>query len=185
MSRELSYPSRWDFNVNGFYSYQEYRKAVEFEKLTAFAFDRQTRELVGSNEELAAVGIQVGQAITSQLGAVKDTLSGGFQALAGQLDGIDGTLQDIHATLGMGLSIIGINTGRMADTLDQLLHAVKNPSLTWALEQYEIARDEVRRGLLVEAYETLQKAIKGFGSNPGYKTEFRFHLLLGSLHLSV
>lgn len=176
MSRALSYPTRWDFDIDGHYTYPEYRKAVEFEKLTAFAFDRQTRQLVANNDELARAGLQATEITNDQLGSIKESLSSGLSA-------IDESLHGIHETLGMGLSVIGINTGRMADTLDQLLHSIRNPSLTWSLEQFEISRDEIRRGLFKEALETIQRAINGYGSNAGHKTEFRFHMLLGSLYL--
>lgn len=57
------------------------------------------------------------------------------------------------------------------------------PSQTWAYEQFGLAREEARKGLFPEALESLHRSINGHGSNIGFKTEFRFHFLVGQIRL--
>jgi tetratricopeptide (TPR) repeat protein len=82
-----------------------------------------------------------------------------------------------------GFSEMLISLGHINDSLVELLKITKTPAQTWAYEQFEMARDEFRRGLYSESLESVTKAISGYGSNPGYKTEFRFHFLQGTILL--
>jgi tetratricopeptide (TPR) repeat protein len=73
--------------------------------------------------------------------------------------------------------------GRVNDSLQELIAVAKTPAETWAYNQYEIARDAIRRELYPEAVEALRRAINGHGDHVGYKLEYRFHYTLGILYL--
>ena len=183
----FSYPARYDFFLNTELSYQERLESIKVEKLATPLFDAHARQLIASNEELSVRGIKAIQASSEQIsgaiGQQTEILEGALGAISDGVDELNSSLQDIAVTLSAGFSEIILQQGRMADSLEQLVKLAANPSLTWALEQFNLARDEVRRGLYEEALESIQRAINGFGSNIGYKTEFRFHGLLGMLRL--
>lgn len=86
-------------------------------------------------------------------------------------------------TLHWGFSELLISVGGVSDRLDELIRIARTPSQVWAYEQFEIARDEFRRRLFPESINSIKRAIEGYGSNPGFPTEFRFHFLLGTLRL--
>lgn len=54
---------------------------------------------------------------------------------------------------------------------------------TWAAEQFDLARDALRRGRAHEAFTAIQKAITGDESHAGQRHAFRAHFLLGMLRL--
>jgi tetratricopeptide (TPR) repeat protein len=89
----------------------------------------------------------------------------------------------VIATLQWGFSELLLSCGGLQDSLHQLIAIARTPSQTWAYEQFEIARDEFERQLYSESLESLRRAIDGHGSNAGYKTEYRFHFLLGTIRL--
>jgi tetratricopeptide (TPR) repeat protein len=94
----------------------------------------------------------------------------------------EGTAKTVD-TLNWGFSEVLISLGQMNIELGELVRLTRAPSQTWACEQFEIARDEFRRKLYPEALQSGTRAIEGLGSNPGIKTEFRFHFLVGTIRL--
>jgi tetratricopeptide (TPR) repeat protein len=94
----------------------------------------------------------------------------------------EGTAKTVD-TLNWGFSEVLISLGQMNIELGELVRLTRAPSQTWACEQFEIARDEFRRQLYPEALQSATRAIEGLGSNPGIKTEFRFHFLVGTIRL--
>lgn len=183
----FTYPARYDHYLNTRMTYREHLEATRFEKLATPAFDSHARQIIASDEELAARGVRAveasGERISSAIGRQTEVLEGSLNAVSDGMDELNSSLGDIASALNAGFSEMILLQGRMADSLEQLVVLVANPSLTWALEQFTLARDEVRRGLFLEAMESIQRAIGGYGSNAGYKTEFRFHGLLGVLQL--
>lgn len=73
--------------------------------------------------------------------------------------------------------------GHMNDALDELIKISKTPVQTVAFNHFEIARDAFRQGLLQESLEELQKAISGDPTSSGYKLEWRFHQMVGTICL--
>jgi hypothetical protein len=69
----------------------------------------------------------------------------------------------------------------MADALEDLLAAVKTPTKTRAYEHFDDARTAFSRGHFRDALDLIEKAISGDHTSSGYKLEWRFHLLKGSI----
>ncbi len=111
----------------------------------------------------------------------------GFTLLSENIEAVESAIRqgtdEIVSTLNWGFSEVLISLGRMNDSLTELVKLARTPSQTWAFEQFEIARDEFRRTLYPEALDSITRAISGHGSNTGYKTDFRFSFLLGTLRL--
>lgn len=166
-----------DWTATATISYGDFLRAKQFEHSIRFAIDEQTKQLVGSNKQLLARGFtQVGE-----------KLENGFSVLSADLNAVEDAFRDgareFVSTLEWGFGAALMRLDRVNANLAELIALAKTPSQKWAYEQFEIARDEHRRGLYPEALESVTRAINGHGSNVGYKTEFRFHALLGTLRL--
>jgi tetratricopeptide (TPR) repeat protein len=163
--------------------YRDYLQAKSFVRdITAsvkqvqYSISESTRETIGTLEQIHERGYELATAIGSQL-------SEGFETISWKLDDVSQGIDSLNAKFdwGFGQMIAGI--GRVNDTLQELVAIAKTPTATWSFEQYEIARDAIRRGLYPEALEALLHAINGHGNHIGYKLEFRFHYVLGILYL--
>ena len=167
-------------------SYADYLQAKSFvtdiqrgQRGIEHAVSKQTREIVASQEELHAQEMKLHG---SGFGQLSENLEG----IAFRLDKIHGAIKDLDATFHWGFTKMLASMGRLNDSLEQLIAIAKTPAQTWAYNQYKIARDAMRKELYPEALESLNNAISGLGSNPGYKLEYRFHhtkgiILLGSV----
>ena len=180
MSGESRYVTSTDFYNKSGLSYRDYLQARQFERSIRFGIREQTKAIVGSNESLA----------NYQVRAIEDntaSIERGFSNLSLELESVKDQIkisgERIEAVLDWGFSETLASLDRINDTLKDLIRIAQNPSQIWAFEQFTIARDEFRRGLYEEAVESLTRAISGYGANPGNKTEFRFHYLLGVIHL--
>ena len=137
---------------------------------------RRTREVIASNEAMARDNIRAIEANT-------DALNAGFDRLSYGLDNISSGISDLNATFHWGFSQLLSSMGRMNDSLSELINISKTPAQTAAYEQYEIARDAFRRGLYEECMESLTKAISGDSTSSGYKLEWRFYQMKGTVQL--
>lgn len=168
-------------------SYADYLQTKEF--ITELSDgSRAIEHTVSSNgREVVATIEDLNRANCEVFGEVADTinmrLDAGFERIAIRLDDIGTELRELNATFHWGFSNLLASVGRANDTLEQLLMAAKTPTQTWAYEQYEMARDAMRSHLYAEALELLNRAIDGYGSNAGYKLEWRFHYSKGLIHL--
>ncbi len=166
-------------NLSGI-SYVDYLQARKFEKSIHYEIQKQTKDIIASNEELAKKKIRAEE-------KTKESIERGFTRISYDLDLIHKSIHDgfnsINTTLEWGFAEILVSLAILNDTISELVRISKTPSQTWAFEQYNIAQDEFRRGLYPEAFESINRAITGYGTNPGYKSEFRFHFLLGTLRL--
>lgn len=160
--------------------YIDHLRSRQLEKSIRYTIQDQTSAIIASNKQLASQQISV---LQSHEAAMKD----GFLAVSENISSLEDSLREgmsqLSAVFEWGFSEILISLGHVNDSLRQLIQIAKTPSQTWAYEQFEIARDEFRRGLYQEALESVQRAINGFGSNAGFKSEFRFHFLLGTIHI--
>jgi len=89
----------------------------------------------------------------------------------------------LNAGFQWGFGHIIARTGAMDTSFETLGHLAKTPSQVAAYEQFEMARDAFRRGLHLEALEALDIAISGNKASPGYKLEWRFHMMKGVIRL--
>ena len=148
---------------------------------------RQTREVIASNEALARENIRMMEAstdrIASGLADIDSTLNAGFDRLSYDLQDISSGISELNATFHWGFGELIAGIGHMNDTLSELIKIAKTPVQTVAFNHFEIARDAFRQGLLQEALEELQKAIQGDHTSPGYKLEWRFHQMMGTIRL--
>ncbi len=144
---------------------------------------RQSREIVATLEELNERGIRVADEARRELTGLRADVREGFEQVTLGLEGMSKAIDDLNATFHWGFSRLISGVGRMSDTLEELVALAKTPSQTWAYEQFEIARDALRRQLYREALAALDRAINGKGDNVGYALEWRFHHLKGVILL--
>jgi len=124
---------------------------------------------------------------------LKRVLFKGRMPIGGMMVGIDRmndgikdverAINSIGATFEWGMSSLLAEIGGMKDSLDSLIQTSRTPVQTWAYNQFEIARDAFRQGLYLEALESLETAIVGNATSPGYKLEWRFHHMKGVIQL--
>ncbi len=157
-------------------SYGDYLQTQQFEQSIRYGIDDQTKQIIASNEQLSRDNYQI-------MGQVNDGISSGFTNLSVDVEQLTSAVNDLSRVFSWGFSQALISLGRMNDSLVELAKYAKSPAQTWAYEQFEIARDEFKRGLYQESLDSVMKAINGYGSNPGYKTDFRFYFLQGTIQL--
>lgn len=183
-------------------SYQDYLQARSFSQditsatreaghRVSMEVSRQTREVIASDQALAREGIaameianqRLSSTLSDGLSDLSSTIDEGFTRLSYDLQGISTGVSELNVTFhwGFGQMIAGI--GRMNDALSELIKTAKTPAQTAAYEQYEIARDAFRQGLYPECIEALDKAISGDHTSSGYKLEWRFHQMKGTIQL--
>lgn len=157
-------------------TYPDYLQLRSFENSIQFGIEKQTKQLIATNEQISRKHLHV-------LEETKNGITTLSASMASVEDSINRGVAELNATFQWGFSEMLVALGRMRDQLDHLVKLAQTPSQTWAYEQFDISRDEFRRGLYEEALESIQRAINGYESNTGHKTEFRFQFLLGSIYL--
>lgn len=161
-------------------TYTDYLQQRQFHDSHVIQVSRQTKELITAGND--ALGAQIRQmkrleeaqeqaayAIVCSVRELKEATQEGFSAIGSVLE--------------WGFAELILQAGRTNDLLDDILNALRTPSLTWAYEQFERARTLYRREHYKDALEALQYAIEGHGNNLGDKTEYRFHYLKGMVKL--
>ena len=126
-----------------------------------------------TNETLELISFRLG-GIQDKLDVANFNIVSGFQALFVKADELNDSLA--HISCGIESVNRSINT---------LIGIARTPAQTWAYNQYEIARDALRRKLFPEALEALNFAINGSPQNAGHKTDYHFHQLRGVLLLGI
>lgn len=139
-------------------------------KRVSLAVQSGTREIVASQDGLHDQGVHLETAVRH-----------GFDQLSWDIQEVSGAVDNLNATFEWGFNAILCHTGRMADALEALLAAVKTPTKTRAYEHFDDARTAFSRGHHRDALELIDKAIAGDHTSSGYKLEWRFHLLKGSI----
>ncbi len=153
-------------------------------KKVSMDISRQTRDIIASNESLQREHLELLNASTDRtVGALND----GFERLSYSMDaGFDRLsegISELNATFHWGFGAVLASIGHMNDTLSELVKIAKTPVQTVAFEHFEIARDAFRKRLYRESLEELDKAIFGDHTSAGYKLEWRFHQMKGTLQL--
>lgn len=153
-------------------------------KHISMEISHQTREIIASNEALARENISVMEASNTRLAStVSDGLSELSDTISYGLQDISSGISELNGKFHWGFSQMIAGMGRMNDSLEELIKIAKTPAQTAAYEQFEIARDAFRKELYVECMEALNKAISGDHTSTGYKLEWRFHQMKGTLLL--
>ncbi|MDP2999956.1 MAG: hypothetical protein Q8N47_20895 [Bryobacterales bacterium] len=115
--------------------------------------------------------------------SLQTSVAEGFEQLSFDVQALTAGVSELTAAFHWGFSELLTTVGRVNATLVELVKIAKTPAQTWAYEQFEIARDAFRQNLYPEALEYLNRAINGYVGNTGYKLEYRFHYLWGTILL--
>ena len=111
----------------------------------------------------------------------------GIAAAASQVtDAVHEVSSEVRAAseiMEWGFSAMLNEMAEMSTTLKALLQCVREPSQTWAYEQFEIARDNFRKGNYEDCLKRLDYAIDGYQTHLGYPEEWRLHQLKGDIYL--
>ena len=153
-------------------SYFDYLQAKSFEKSIRYEIKESTRSIIASHEELHSENFEI-----------ICNFSKNIEQLSFVMEGIADEIKELTSIFEWGFSEVLSKLGHINDSLQELIKIAKTPSQTWAYEQFEIARDAYRQCLYEEALEYLSHAINGHGTYTGYKLEYRFHFLLGTIRL--
>ena len=111
----------------------------------------------------------------SELGYQTDSI----RHMAISLEGLDHELSGLRAEAREGLDRIALRLDDIQISLAEMVRIANSPSQTWALEQFDIARQAYELGEYEEALRYVSQAIDGFSSNSGYSLDYRFHYLKG------
>jgi len=145
---------------------------------------RQTREIIASNESLRREHLELLNAETDRtVGALNDGFERISYSMGAGFNNLSDGIPELNATFHWGFGTILASIGHMNDTLSELVKIAKTPVQTLAFNHFEIARDAFRQGLYRESFEELDKAILGDHTSSGYKLEWRFHQMKGTLQL--
>ena len=146
-------------------TYLDYLQARSFERSFKSEISTGTRSIIASNEELQR----------RHIGAV-EAVSRGIEQLSFDV-------QELTATFQWGFSELLTAVGRVNDALTALVEIARTQEKTWAYEQFEDARNAFRQGLYDDALESVGRAIDGYSGHTGYKLEYRFHYLVGTIRM--
>jgi tetratricopeptide (TPR) repeat protein len=178
--------------------YKDYLQLASFEEGITSQISKSSREIIGSNEEVARQNARISSLNTSATQKAMQELTGsvteGFEQISYDLGRISNELRDlttvttegfadISATLNWGFSELIFESRQMNASLKDLIKLAQTPGKNWNYEQFNDAREAMRRELFEDALECITKAIEGDSNHGGFKLEFRFHMLLGQLRL--
>lgn len=162
---------------------REYLQAKSFEdsikneiSLVRGSLDESTTKLIASTQ-------QSDQWFDDQARKLQDSMSEGFDGMTRELCDVRGDLSVLNSTFTWGFSEVLLSLGRLRDSVEDLILAVKSPSKNWAYEKYRDAQVALRRELYDKALEYIEQAIGGFQGHTGYDLEHRFHFFKGTICL--
>jgi len=156
------------------------RAGKEASNRISMEMSHQTREVIASNETLAYENIV---AIAESTDRITGALKEGFERLSYEMTSISDGIAELNATFHWGFGEVIASLGHMNDTLTELVKIAKTPVQTVAFNHFDIARDAFRQQLYQECIEELEKAISGDHTSAGYKLEWRFHQMMGTVRL--
>ena len=144
----------------------------------------QTRDVIASDESLHRENMELFTASTDQtVGAFNE----GFECFSYSMDTgfeqVSSGISELNAHFHWGFSAVLASLGHTNDALSDLVKIAKTPVQIAAFNHFEIARDAFRQGLYRECFDELDKAILGDHASEGYKLEWRFHQMKGTLQL--
>lgn len=164
----FSYGKNFDY-----YSYLEQQS--HFNRL-ALDVDKSILSIIDSNERLARENIQVMRDLDSNLHS-------GLVRLEVQLDRIGESVDQVAWICSEGFAKITLQLNHIGSKLESIERLTKNPSRTWAYEQYRIAKEAYLRNKFYESLSSINMALDGHESHLGYRLDHRFYLLRGLVRL--
>ena len=125
------------------------------------------REIVATKEQLNRHNV-----------ALSKSDKDGFEILSFDPRHIAPPLVSINESLKQGFAEI-------VDSLDELKQIARNPSFTWAMEQYLVAKRAFLADWHEEAFTHIGWALNGHGNSSGFDLDFRFHFLHGLIRMGA
>lgn len=186
-ARYLGHPGFFSNPSDVSINYTDYLQTRQFVDSVRWEIQDSTKTLLAGTKENTNSAIrQIEKSSNDNVNALGEVASATYE-LSLSMDELrketERGFARVGSVLDWGFSALIAATTRLGDKLEELIQVAKTPSQTWALEQFEMARDSTRKGLYPEAIEFLKNAIGGFASHTGNITEWRFHFLLGVVRL--
>lgn len=103
---------------------------------------------------------------------IEVALSEGFKGTISALEGIESSIE-------AGFALTHEQLRKVNASLSELIAIQKNPTSTWACEQFSIARTLYEKGFDSDALSHLNFAISGADGHTGYPLEYRFYTTKG------
>ena len=162
----------------------------EIERKISMDILRKTRDIIASEElikesmELVTVLSAVTvSSLNNGFEQLLYSMDSGFNRLSDRLEQKTEGISELDATFHWGFGAVLASLGHMNDSLSELVKIAKTPDQTVAFNYFEIARELFRQGRYRKSLEELDKAISGDHTFAGYKLEWRFHQMKGTLLL--
>lgn len=161
-------------------SYTEHLQQLAYHKDLAARISEPIKQLITHTEQASIAQIQ-------QLERVESAQAQASYEIISSIRDLQSATEDgfrrVGSILDWGFARVAILLGRTNDLLAEIKNFIENPSLTWAYEQFNRARDLFRRGHYKDALQWIGYAINGHANELGDRTEHRFHFLRGVLLL--
>jgi tetratricopeptide (TPR) repeat protein len=161
-------------------TYTDYLQQRELDDQLAIQISKPIKELITAQDR--ALGAQVTQLKAIEAAQTEAAYKVELSVQDLRLATEEG-FRRVGSVLEWGFSSIILQLGRTNDLLKEIRNLVANPSLTWAYEKFNRARDLHRRRHYVDALDSINMAISGHGNELGESTEHRFHFLRGIILL--
>jgi hypothetical protein len=145
--------------------------------------DRLSGSIEASANKVSNAVTKAGLATVEAIQLASDRNQEALEVLNFSIENVGRSIEVQSSLIGHGFSRTVAELGGINTTLKELLATARTPSQTWALEQYEIAKNAFELKLDSEALESLDRAINGFQNQTGYSLEPRFHFLCGTIKL--
>ena len=157
-------------------SYRSYLKDKSHVDRIEMAIHTGIKKLVTSNETLAQHQLKVIEKFGTEIPK-------GFMRISTSLDVIARNIKNLGSVCEYGFTQIDIQLNFIDNSINRLIEIAKTPDQTWALEQYSIAQDALRRNLVEDAIVYVNRAICGYRERPGYPLDHRFYMFRGLIRL--
>jgi len=161
-------------------TYTDYLQHRQFHDHMVIALSDERRALITAAD-------RIGNAQIARLEAIEAGQSEAAAAIVMSVSALENATRDgfdrVGSMLDWGFSQLILEAKQSNELLEQIAHAVQQPTRTWAEEWYRHAVDQQRQDLYEEALQSVEWAINGHGSNTGFATDHRYHFLLGIIRL--
>jgi len=128
-------------------------------------------------------GAVTGEASNRGARRVEAAIADAASQITGAVHELSSEVRAASEIMEWGFSAMLDEMAEMKTTLKELLRSVREPSQTWAYEQFEIARDNYRKGNYEDCLKRLEYAINGHQAHLGFPEEWRLHQLSGDIYL--